>query len=139
MLTNSQREFVLKTECCITICITILKRPATVFSSSEYQNGSGNRICYGKQYQKVSSLQAGDTTKNLSRSNSAEVFSLLFPDDFVETFHDSVRDVRVAVCMCQVGEVGEDGVAVTEGGSGPVVVHDEEACGVEQLIGETGC
>ena len=64
---------------------------------------------------------------------------LFISDDFVETFHDSVRDVGVAVSVCQVGEVGEDGVAVTEGGSGPVVVHDEEACGVEQLIGETGC
>ena len=84
-------------------------------------------------------MQAGDTTKNLSRSNSAEVFSLLFPDDFVETFHVSVRDVGGAVCMWQVGEVGEDGVAVTEGGSGPVVVHDEEACGVVLLMGETGC
>ena len=29
---------------CITICITILTLPATVFSCSKYQNGRGNRI-----------------------------------------------------------------------------------------------
>ena len=100
---NSQREFVLKTECCITICITILKRPATVFSSSEYQNGSGNRICYGKQLQEVTSLQAGDTTENLSRSNSAEVFSYwetcAFKSNKVRNSYELRTFVRDGFCL----------------------------------------
>ena len=59
---------------CITICITILKRPATFFSCSEYQNGRGNRTWYEKQLQEVSSLQAGDTTENPSQNALRGVF-----------------------------------------------------------------
>ena len=62
---------------CITICITISLLPATIFSCSEYQNRRWNRTWYGKQLQEVSSLQAGGTTKNLSRSNYIEVFSFM--------------------------------------------------------------